>query len=226
MIILLVGAPGAGKGTHAKLVARKLGLPHVSSGDSLREAVERRTPLGAEAETTMKAGALVPDRLLLAWADEILARPEHARGFILDGFPRTLAQAEGLAEILAKHGRAIDSVMLLDIGEDEAVARLTSRVSCPKCGAVYNMLSNPPTRAGTCDACAAGLETRSDDNTATIRARFREYHRLTEPMIEYYRSRGMLSTVRTAGPIADVERALEATLDKELERKTRGTAAA
>jgi adenylate kinase len=225
MIIVLVGAPGAGKGTHAKLVAKKLGLPHVSSGDALREAAERGTPLGIEAGPHMKAGALVPDEILLAWADELLAKPEYASGVILDGFPRTLPQAEGLAKLLRKRGLRIDCVMLLDIDEDDAVARLSARVSCPTCGAVYNMISKPPTREGTCDACAASLEMRSDDNEATIRARFREYHRLTEPMIEYYRSRGMLSSVPTAGPIADVERALEASLDEHLRRNTRGTAA-
>lgn len=225
MIIVLVGAPGAGKGTHAKLVAKKLGLPHVSSGDALREAVERGTPLGIEAGPHMKAGALVPDEVLLTWADGLLTRPEYASGVILDGFPRTLPQAEGLTKLLRKRGRSIDCVMLLDIEEDDAVARLSSRVSCPKCGAVYNMISKPPTREGTCDACAASLEMRSDDNKATIRARFREYHRLTEPMVEYYRSRGMLSSVPTAGPIADVERALEAALDEHLKRNTRGTAA-
>jgi adenylate kinase len=225
MIIVLVGAPGAGKGTHAKLVANKLGLPHISSGDALRDAVEQGTPLGTEAGRYMKAGALVPDEILLAWADELLVRPEYANGVILDGFPRTLAQAEGLATLLRKRGRSIDCVMLLDIEEEDAVSRLSSRVSCPKCGAVYNMISKPPTREGTCDACAASLGTRFDDNKATIRARFREYHKLTEPMIEYYRSHGMLASVPTAGPITDVERALEAVLDEHLKRNA-GRAAA
>jgi adenylate kinase len=218
MIIVLAGAPGSGKGTHAKLVAKKLGLPHISSGDALREAVERGTPLGIEAEPHMKAGALVPDEILLAWADELLTKQEYANGVILDGFPRTLPQAEGLAKLLQKRGRRIDCVMLLDIEEDDAVARLSSRVSCPKCGAVYNMISKPPAREGTCDACAANLETRADDTKATIRTRFREYHRLTEPMIDYYRSRGMLSSVSSAGPIADVERAMEKALDEHLKR--------
>jgi adenylate kinase len=187
--------------------------------------VERGAPLGIEAGPYIKAGALVPDEILLAWADELLVKPEYANGVILDGFPRTLPQAEGLAKLLRKRDRRIDCVMLLDIEEDDAVARLSSRVSCPKCGAVYNMISTPPTREGTCDACAASLETRSDDNKATIRARFREYHRLTEPMIDYYRSHGMLSSVPTTGPIADVERAMESALDGHLKRNT-GRAAA
>ena len=219
MIIVLVGPPGAGKGTHGRRISARRAWPHVSSGDLLRDAVERETPLGLEAARYMKAGNLVPDSIMLSWVGELLDKPDYANGLILDGFPRTVPQAEGLDDLLARHDLAVDGVLQFDIDEDAAVRRLGSRVSCSACGVVYNLISNPPEDPDVCGKCGGRLEVRGDDGVETIRARFEEFRRLTEPMLEYYWSRGKVSVISTEGPIESVGKRVTAVLDALSDRR-------
>jgi adenylate kinase len=214
MIVVLAGPPGAGKGTHGRRIAAKRGWPHVSSGDLLRDAVESGTDLGRRASEYMKAGTLVPDDIMLEWVEQILGRPEYANGIVLDGFPRTVPQAEGLDELLKARDLEVGRVLAFDIDEDAAVRRLATRISCAKCGFVYNLASNPPGDAETCRACGGKLETREDDETETVRARFEEYRSLTLPMIEYYRAKRKVTVISTDGTIDDVGTRVTEALDK------------
>jgi len=204
VVIVFLGPPGAGKGTQAKRLATDLGVRHVSTGDVLRSAVERGTELGRTAAAYLDKGALVPDETMLALIAELLDRRDHDRGLVLDGFPRTAPQAEGLDRLLRERGRELDAVILLDIAEEEAVRRLTSRVCCSKCGGITNLLADPSAADGVCDACGGRLERRSDDTPDVIRARFKEYRALTQPTLDYYRARGMLRRVDAGRPIDDV----------------------
>ncbi len=219
MFILLVGAPGAGKGTHGKRIADKRGWTHVSSGELLREAVEKQTPLGREAEAYMRAGALVPDGIMLQWVEELLDDPANQHGIALDGFPRTLPQAKGLDRLLERHGLTLGTVLFFDIAEEAAVERLAARVSCTGCGMIYNMTANPPADPNVCGRCGGRLEIREDDTTDTIRARFEEFRRLTAPMIEYYRERDKLSAINTAGSIEEVGARVTAALGRIVARE-------
>jgi adenylate kinase len=214
MIILLLGAPGAGKGTHAAKIAEHTGLPHVSSGALLRSAVESGTELGVKAREYMDRGELVPDDIMLGWLEKLLDDPAYESGIILDGFPRTVPQAEGLDELLGKKGLRTDLVLLLDIEQEAAANRLLSRVTCGKCGAIHNLAQKPMEVPGICDACGGELETRADDVRETIEKRFVEFRKLTEPMIEYYRARGNFQTVNTDRPIDEVDRDVVDILDR------------
>jgi adenylate kinase len=213
VIVVFLGPPGAGKGTQAKRLAAKLGLPHVSTGDLLRSAVERGTPLGREAALYLDKGSLVPDETMLGLVGELLDRGDHARGLVLDGFPRTTPQAEGLDRILSERGRAVDLVILLDIDEEEAVRRLTARVWCPKCGGVHNLVADPSAVKGICDACGGRLEQRSDDARDVIAARFEEYRRLTQPAVNRYRALGRLHSVDAGRPMDSVTAEIGAAVD-------------
>lgn len=214
MIILLLGAPGAGKGTHAANISEYTGLPHVSSGELLRRAVDEKTELGVRATEYMDAGKLVPDEFMLTWISELLDDAAYGRGVILDGFPRTVPQAEGLDDLLAKKGLATDLVLLLDITEEAAAERLLSRVTCGKCGAIHNLAQKPMKVPGVCDACGGELETRADDVKETIQKRFEEFRKLTAPMIEYYRARGNFETVSTDRPVDVVRADVTSLLDR------------
>lgn len=214
MVIVLFGPPGAGKGTQAKRLAARLGLPHVSTGDLLRAAVGGGTPLGKEAKSYLDRGALVPDETMLGLVGEVLDRPDHACGLVLDGFPRTTPQAHGLDRLLGERGRAVGVVVLLDITEEEAVRRLTSRLSCPKCGGISNALVDLSAAKGVCGSCGARLEQRSDDNPTVIAARFQEYRRLTQPTLDYYRAQGKLESVDAGLPVDEVAAGVEATVGK------------
>ncbi len=213
MIIVFVGAPGSGKGTHARRTAERCGFSHVSTGDLLRDAVDKDTPLGRKAHEFMAAGKLVPDEIMMDLIGGLLDGSDGGEGIIFDGFPRTLAQAEGMDELLEGRGLKVDKALLVDISEDEAVERLALRVSCPKCGAVHNLASNPPKVEGVCDECGGKLEVRPDDREETVRARFKEFRRLTEPVIDYYRSQGTLASVSTSGPVEEVAANVAAALD-------------
>jgi len=205
MVIVFLGAPGSGKGTHAKRLASKLGLPHVSSGDLLREAIEKGTELGRLAEPHLRNGTLVPDDIMLAWVEGVMEEPANRAGLVLDGFPRTVRQAEVFDDFLSQRGLKVNCVLLLEIDEDEAVKRLSSRVSCSRCGAVYNLVESPPAVEGVCDACGGSLNVRPDDREETVRVRFEEFRQLTVPVIDYYRSTGRLASVDTSGPVEEVE---------------------
>lgn len=220
MIILLLGAPGAGKGTHAAKIADYTGLPHVSSGALLRNAVDKGTELGRKAREYMDAGKLVPDEFMLKWIEELLDDPEFEDGIILDGFPRTIPQAEALDDLLEKKGLVVDLVLLLNIEEEAAANRLLTRVSCTKCGAIHNLAQKPMKVDGICDACGGELDTRADDVRETIEERFDTFRKDTQPMIDYYRHRGNFWTVNTDRPVEVVEKDVRDVVDAAMERES------
>jgi adenylate kinase len=208
--IVLLGAPGSGKGTQAERIAPAFGLPHVSTGDILRGAVKGGTELGVAAQRFMDSGELVPDAVVIGIIRERLIEPDTAAGFMLDGFPRTLEQAAALDEMLAGAGRALGLVLLIDVPEEELVQRLAGRRACRSCGRGYNVVFDPAKVEGVCDVCGGELFQRDDDNEATVRNRLAVYRRQTEPLIGYYRDKGILSTVYGGGRnpdqvFADVE---------------------
>ncbi|MCI0369840.1 MAG: adenylate kinase [candidate division NC10 bacterium] len=201
MRVILLGPPGAGKGTQAQRLTQKLGIPQVSTGDILRAAVAAGTPLGREAKATMDQGALVPDSVVIGIIRERLAAPDCARGYILDGFPRTAAQAEALGEMLQALGTPLTAVLSLTVDPEELVRRLGGRRTCGSCGAAYHLETAPPRRAGLCDRCGGGLLQRDDDREETIRKRLAVYREQTAPLVAYYRGRGLLREVDGRGDI-------------------------
>ncbi len=187
--LMMLGPPGAGKGTQAKMLSERLSVPHVSTGDMLREARREATPLGVEAGRYMDAGELVPDDVVIGIVRDCLGGEKGAQGFILDGFPRTRAQAEALADM----GLDLDAVLNIKVSDQEVVRRLGGRISCPSCGAVYHEIFNAPKVANTCDVCGhVGLVKREDDQEATILNRLEAYWKQTNPLVEFYRSKGVL----------------------------------
>ena len=206
--IILLGAPGAGKGTQAAMLAEVLGVPHIASGDLFRSALQKKTPLGLEVKKYMDQGLLVPDEVTIAMIRERLALPDCQEGVILDGFPRTLEQAKALDAALAEEGRAIDKVLYIKMPNEELVARLSGRWICRDCQAVYHTITNPPKQAGRCDACGGELYQRSDDRPETVRRRLEVYLEQTMPLIEYYTERGVLTEVNGDQSIAEVQTAL------------------
>ena len=203
-----LGPPGAGKGTQARDLAQEWGVLHLATGDMLREAVAAGSPLGREAKGYMDQGALVPDDVIIRMMGERLAKADAAQGFILDGFPRTIAQAEALAKLLKDLGQTLDTVVYFDVSEPELLRRLTGRRVCRKCGHTYHLVSNPPKRAGVCDACGGELYQRDDDGEATVRNRLEVYRQQTAPLLDYYRQRNVLSTVSGEGPVATIREAI------------------
>jgi adenylate kinase len=195
MRLILMGPPGVGKGTQAQHLKELLGIPHVSTGDLLRGAVQEGTPLGREAREYMESGRLVPDDLIARLLAERLDRKDAAPGFLLDGFPRTVAQVEALDRLLAARGSSIDLVIALSAAEGEIVRRLSGRRICPKCGAVYHLDNRPPASAGVCDECGTPLVQRSDDTESVIRERLRVYGEETLPVVRVYRERSLLAEV-------------------------------
>jgi len=208
--VAFLGPPGAGKGTQARELAREWGVPQIATGDMLREAVAAKTPLGLEAKRYMDQGALVPDEVVVGATAERLAAPDAARGFILDGFPRTIAQAEALARLLKDAGHALDVVLYFDVSEPELLRRLTGRRVCRACGHTYHLTSSPPKRAGVCDACGGELYQRVDDSEATVRNRLEVYRKQTAPLLDYYRQRNVLTTVSGEGSIEEIRDAIRA----------------
>lgn len=202
--LIIFGPPGAGKGTQAKLLSERLGVPHVATGDMLREAVEAGTELGRLAKQYMDRGELVPDEVVVMMVQERLSRPDCREGFILDGFPRTIRQAEALDDLLRKAGTKIDAVINLEVGEEEVVRRISLRRTCKGCGAVYHLIFNPPKRDGLCDRCGGPLYQREDDKEETVRSRLKVYRQQTEPLLEFYRQRGLLININGEGAIERV----------------------
>ena len=201
--IVLLGAPGSGKGTQAERIAPAFGLPHISTGDILRGAVKAGTELGSTAKRFMDAGELVPDEVVIGIIRERLGEPDTAAGFMLDGFPRTLEQATALDEMLAGAGRALRFVLLIDVPEEELVQRLAGRRACRSCGRGYNVVFDPPKVEGVCDVCGGALFQRDDDNEDTVRNRLAVYRRQTEPLVGYYRDKGILATIFGGGRTPD-----------------------
>lgn len=208
MRIVLLGAPGSGKGTQAKRLIEKLNIPQISTGDLLRAAVDAQTPLGRQAKTIMDAGQLVPNDLVLGLIRERLNSPDTKNGFILDGFPRNIEQAEELDSLLSNMSMPIHKSILIDVDFDSLMQRLTGRLTCEDCGAVYNIYTNPPTMENECDRCGGKLHHRSDDNEETIGKRLRVYETQTQPLVAYYESQGKLSTVDGKGDIDDIFNAM------------------
>jgi adenylate kinase len=197
--VILLGAPGAGKGTQAERIRARFALPHISTGDMLRAAVAQGTEMGLAAKTFMDAGALVPDEVVIGVVRDRLAEPDAVEGFLLDGFPRTIEQAESLDAMLAGAGRSVTDVLLLDVPEAELVDRLAGRRLCRTCGKGYHVRFDPPRREGACDACDGDLFQRDDDNEATVRNRLEVYRRQTEPLVDYYERRSVLKRVVGSG---------------------------
>ena len=206
--VIFLGPPGAGKGTQAQALASEWGVPHVATGDMLREAVAAKSPLGLEAKRHMDSGGLVPDDVVIGLVGERLAQPDAKAGVVLDGFPRTVAQAEALDALFARTGRSLDRVVFFDVSRDELLRRLTGRRVCRACGRTFHLVSAPPTVAGKCDACGGELYQRDDDSEATVATRLDVYQKQTAPLLDYYRSRGLLAQVRGEGSVSQVTDAI------------------
>jgi len=204
MRIVLLGAPGSGKGTQAKLMIEKYGVPQISTGDLLRAAVADQTSLGMQAKAAMDAGQLVSDDIVLGMIRERLSESDTDDGFILDGFPRNMAQAEALDAMLNSLGKPLQLGLLIDVDFDVLMQRLTGRRTCESCGQMYNIYSSPPKLDGQCDKCGGTLHHRSDDNEETIGSRLRVYENQTSPLISYYRNQGKLRKVQGVGEIGDI----------------------
>jgi adenylate kinase len=204
MDVILLGPPGSGKGTQAQKMAERYHIPQISTGDILRGAVKERTPLGVEAKGYMDQGRLVPDEVVVGIVRDRVKAPDCNGGFILDGFPRTLPQAEALDATLQEMKRGIDHVVSIEVGTEELIRRLTGRRTCRTCGTMYHLIFNPPIKEGICDTCGGELYQRDDDQEATIRARLQVYREQTTPLIAYYRERGLLRTIDGVGAIEEI----------------------
>jgi adenylate kinase len=211
--VAFLGPPGAGKGTQARDLAQEWRVLHLATGDMLREAVAAGSPLGREAKGYMDQGALVPDDVIIRMMGERLGKADAARGFILDGFPRTIAQADALAKLLKDLGQSLDTVVYFDVSEPELLRRLTGRRVCRACGHTYHLVSSPPKRAGVCDACGGELYQRDDDTEATVRKRLEVYQRQTAPLLDYYRQRNLLATVTGEGSLTAIRDAIRAVVE-------------
>jgi adenylate kinase len=204
MRLVLLGAPGAGKGTQAKKLIEKYGIPQISTGDILRQNVADGTPLGKEAKSYMDSGKLVPDSVVLGLVEDRLKRDDCKKGYILDGFPRNTVQAEALDKMLSSLGMPITAAVSVDVPKEDLMKRLTGRRTCKGCGQMYNVYYNPPKKEGSCDKCGGQLFQRDDDKEETIRKRLDVYDAQTAPLIDYYSKKGILKSVAGTGGIDDI----------------------
>ena len=208
MKLILLGAPGAGKGTQAANICAKYGIPAISTGDALRAAIKEGTQLGLEAKSYMDAGKLVPDEVIIGIVAERLAEPDCANGYILDGVPRTIAQAEAIE----KAGITFDNVISIEISDETIIERMSGRRSCTACGATYHVVSAPSKVEGKCDKCGADLVLRNDDKPETVKNRLEVYHNETEPLKDFYKARGVLKSVDNQPTIEATTKVVEAAL--------------
>jgi adenylate kinase len=204
MNIVLLGPPGAGKGTQAKRMIERYGIPQISTGDMLRAAVAEKTALGLEAKKYMDAGQLVPDSVVVGLVKERIQKDDCKKGYMLDGFPRNVSQAETLDKMLSELGQKIDHVVCIEVPEEELIQRLTGRRTCRKCGAGYHVMFDPPKKEGVCDKCGGELYQRDDDNVQTVTSRLKVYKEQTEPLIAYYEKQGKLRRINGLGSIDEI----------------------
>jgi adenylate kinase len=204
MDLILLGPPGSGKGTQAKRMVERYHIPQISTGDMLRAALKEKTPLGLEAKQYMDQGKLVPDEVVVGIVRERLKAPDCQGGFILDGFPRTVPQAEALGTTLKAMNRGIDHVISIEVANAELLKRLGGRRTCRNCGVMYHLMFDPPKKEGVCDKCGGELYQRDDDQEKTIRARLKVYDKQTAPLIAYYRGMGLLRTIDGIGEVEDI----------------------
>ncbi|KOV95278.1 adenylate kinase [Streptomyces sp. NRRL B-3648] len=221
MRIVLVGPPGAGKGTQAVRLAEKLAIPHISTGDLFRANISQQTELGKLAKSYMDAGNLVPDEVTIAMAKDRMEQPDAVNGFLLDGFPRNVSQAQALDELLQSEGITLDAVLDLEVPEDEVVKRIAGRRICRNDSShVFHVTYSKPKQEGVCDVCDGELYQRDDDSEETVRKRLEVYHTQTEPIIDYYKSQGLVRTISALGPVDEItQRALEALKREKAENK-------
>jgi len=213
MRLVILGLPGSGKGSQSRKISERFGIPQISTGDILRQAVKEGTELGRKARRYMKQGQLVPDLLMAKLVVQRLEEGDCQRGFILDGFPRTIVQAETLDDLLKKKNMALDAVLKLQVSDETVIRRLSHRRLCSRCGADYNLLSSPPKEEGVCDRCGGSLYQREDDREETIARRLQVYHLQTKPLETYYRDRGTLLVFDAEGGVEGVGAEITDTLN-------------
>ena len=204
MNIIFLGPPGAGKGTQAQRICTALNIPQISTGDSLRRAIKEQTPTGLKAKSYIDAGKLVPDEVIIDIVKDRLAMDDCQNGYILDGFPRTLVQAEAFGEIANKIGKPVEVVVALEVGFDVLADRITGRRICPKCGAIFHMTTHRPKVEGICDECGGELQQRKDDTVEKLRQRMDEYENSTKPVIDYFDKLGVVEKIDAGKPAAEV----------------------
>ena len=208
MKLIMLGAPGAGKGTQAKLIADKYQIPHISTGDIFRANIKEGTELGMKAKSYMDAGGLVPDELVIDLVVDRLSWDDAKNGYVLDGFPRTIPQAEALTKALAERGEKIDAAIDVDVPDENIIERMGGRRACVSCGATYHIVNIPPKEEGKCDVCGADLILRDDDKPETVKHRLEVYHEQTQPLIDYYKAEGVLREVDGTVDMNDVFEAI------------------
>ncbi|MBR5338256.1 MAG: adenylate kinase [Lachnospiraceae bacterium] len=208
MKIIMLGAPGAGKGTQAKMIADKYGVPHISTGDIFRANIKEGTELGKKAKTYMDQGLLVPDELVVDLVVDRVKNPDCAKGYVLDGFPRTIPQAECLDKALSEMNDSMDYAINIDVPDDNIITRMGGRRACVGCGATYHVVNIPPKKEGICDRCGGELILRDDDKPETVKKRLDVYHEQTQPLIDYYTKKGIIKDVDGTKPMDDVFNAI------------------
>ena len=212
MKLILIGAPGSGKGTQAKYLTEKYHIPQIATGDLLRAAVAAQTPLGRQAKAIMDAGQLVPNDIVIGMIRERIARPDADQGFILDGFPRNIAQAEALDDILDKLGKPIDAVLQFDVDAEMLIQRMIGRLTCISCGALFNLFTQPPAIDDKCDECGGTLHHRNDDSEEIIERRLQIFETLTQPLSDYYKHKGVLHILEAHGDVGEVTKRVKSAL--------------
>jgi len=212
MKIIMLGAPGAGKGTQAKKIAQKYGIPHISTGDIFRANIKEGTELGKKAKEYMDKGELVPDELVVDLVVDRVGQEDAKNGYVLDGFPRTIPQAEALDKALAKIGEKVDYAINVEVPDDNIINRMSGRRACVECGGTYHIVFNPTKKEGVCDACGGNLILRDDDKPETVKNRLEVYHNQTQPLIDYYSKQGIMKEVDGTVDMEDVFKAIVAIL--------------